>query len=161
MSLASLGAFVAAMGWLLIAASLAIVHDAHAPATHPLHLPDLFHWRPSAHADYRPLALAWLLGCVATLAPLLALRRLGKSLWLNPAPSFEAARRFRTLAHALLFNLIGGWVSSALASTQTGHYQAGFGVGDWGTLVAILLAYIVAGLVHEGATAADENRKFV
>lgn len=161
MSLASLATFAAGLGWLLIATSLAIVHGNGAPTASQSHLLGLFHWLPSAHADYRVLALALLLGCAATLAPLLALRRLGKSLWVNPAPSLETAQRFRTLAHALLFNLLGGWVSAALASTQTGQYQVGFGMGTWGLLVAILLAYIVAGLVHEGAAAASENREFV
>ena len=161
MSLASLAAFVAGLGWSLIAVSLAISHAKDPPAASSLHLLALFHWMPSAHADYRVLALALSLGCMATLAPLLALRRVGKSLWLNPAPSIEVARRFRTLAHALTFNLLGGWASSALASTQTGQFRAGFDVGTWGLLIAILLAHVVAALVQEGASAADENREFV
>lgn len=160
MSLASLAAFVAGFGWLMIGAGLILVRENTAKSG-TTHLLTLFHWLPSAHADYRTLAVAWLLGCTATLAPLLALRRLGKSLWSHTSPSLEVAQRFRSLAHALLFNLLGGAASAMLASTQTGRYQINFGMGFWGLLVAILLAYIVADLVREGATATAENREFV
>lgn len=161
MSLASLTAFAVGFGWLLIAAGLAVNHANGAPSTSTTRLLGLFHWLPSAHADYRVLALAWLLGCCATLAPLVALRRLGKSLWTSPALSLATAQRFRALAHALLFNLLGGWASALLAATQADPYRVGLGMGTWGLLVATLLAYIVAELVREGAAAADENHGFV
>lgn len=160
MSLASLSAFAAGLGWLMIAFGLAITYANKADSRMTRMLTH-FHWLPSEHADYRMLALAWLLGCAATLAPLLALRRLGKSLWQGPALSVDTARRFRALAHALLLNLVGGAASAMLASTRNGQLQIGFGLGTWGLLVAILLAYIVAELIREGAMAAVENREFV
>lgn len=160
MSLASLAAFVAGSGWLVIATGLILEH-ARVAESGTTRLLALFHWLPPAHADYRMLALAWLVGSAATLAPLLALRRLGKSLWLGPVPSPDVAQRFRTLAHTLLFNLLGGSASAMLASMQTGQYRVNFGMGTWGLLVAILLAYIVAELVREGAAATAENREFV
>jgi hypothetical protein len=161
MSLASLTAFAGGFGWLLIAAGLAINHANGTTSNGTTHLLRLFHWLPLAHADYRVLALAWVLGCWATLAPLVALRRLGKSLWTNPALSLATAQRFRALAHALLFNLLGGWAATLLAATQADQYRVGPGIGSWGLLVATLLAYIVAELVREGAAAADENHGFV
>lgn len=163
MSLASLAGFVAGIGWLVIGTCLVLSHAAGvgAATSHAHHLPVALQWLPAPEADYRVLALAWLLGCAATLAPLVTLRHLGKALWQQPSLNLVMARRFRTLAHALLFSLLGGWVSVALASTQPGQYQIGFGMGTWSLLAAILLAYIVAELVREGATAAAENRAFV
>lgn len=163
MSLASLAAFFAGGGWLIIAACLLLnraSHDSSATA-HAHHLLGTLQWLPSPQADYRILAAAWLLGCTATLSPLIALRRLGRSLWRNPSLNHNVARRLQVLAHALLFSLLGDWSAGILASSQAGHYRIVFGMGTWSQLTAILLAYIVAELVRQGATAAAENREFV
>lgn len=159
MSLSSLAAFIGGMGWLVIAASLVTANSGAAPPASRMLA--AIEWLPAPHADYRVLALAWLFGAAATLVPLLTLRRLGKSLWQQPALNPDMARRFLMLAHALLFSLLGGWTANLLASSQAGQYRIGFGMGLWSLLAGILLAYIVAELVREGATAVAENRNFI
>lgn len=159
MSLSSLMMFVSGIGWLVIAASLAMASNGASP--HAGRTLAAFRWLPAPQADHHVLALAWLSGCAATLAPLVALRRLGKTLWQNPVLNPDMARRFRAFARALLFSLFGGWLAAALASTQVGQYRIGFGMGTWSLLAAILLAYIVAELVSEGAAATAENHDFI
>ena len=54
-----------------------------------------------------------------------------------------------------------GFAASWIAASQVDDYQITFSLGFWGTVIASLLAYVVAEMVREGARAIEENREFV
>jgi hypothetical protein len=120
-----------------------------------------WHLLPSGPFDPWLLALAWLLGFVATMAPLVCLRRLGKALYVQPPLSAAVARCFLWLGHALIANIVVGFIASWIGASQIAHYRLTVSFGFWGTLTAAMLAYVVADLVREGARAIEENREFV
>lgn len=164
MSVASLFIFFAGGWWLLIA--LFAWQAAYLPATSAdgfsaQKLPEYWHLWPTKSFNGQILALAWLLGFSATAAPLICLRRLGKTLFQEAPLSFVVARRFRWLGHALGTSIILGFTAGWLATSQITDYRISFGSGFWATLTATLLAYVVADLVRDGAQAAKENREFV
>ena len=162
MSLASLLGFFTAMAWLMIALGLWQTSGA-GPTGSSSAQRMLEHWHmmPSRPFNAPMLALGWLLGFVATMAPLVCLRRLGKALHVQPPLSSLVAQRFRWLGHALLGNIAIGFVASCVAASQIKGYQITFSLGFWGTVIAAILAYVVAEMVREGARAIEENREFV
>ena len=162
MSIASLLAFFTVLTWLLIAFGLWQASGA-GPTGSSSAQRLLAHWHmlPSGPFNASMLALGWLLAFVATMAPLVCLRRLGKALHTQPPLSFIVARRFRGMGHALLANIVIGFAASWIAASQVDDYQITFSLGFWGTVIASLLAYVVAEMVREGARAIEENREFV
>src|SRR5574337_616578 len=150
MSLASVLTFCVVMMWLLIALGLWQASDAGPTEISSVQrMLERWHMMPNQPSDMPMLALAWLLAFVATIAPIVCLRSLGKALYTQPPLSFIVARRFLWLGHALL------------AASQIKAYQLTFSLGFWGTVIAAILAYVVAEIVREGARAAEENREFV
>ena len=162
MSLASVLAFFTIMGWLMIAVGL--MQASGAAATKSSSLPRVLeHWHmmPKQPFDMPMLALACLLAFVATMAPIVCLRRLGYALYTQAPLSFVVARRFSWLGHALVANIVIGFAAGVIAASQINEYQISFSLGFWGTFIAAILAYVVAEMVREGARAAEENREFV
>ncbi|MEP7186300.1 MAG: hypothetical protein ABI767_10725 [Rhodanobacter sp.] len=163
MSVASLFIFFAGGWWLLIA--LCSWEIAYLPSTSDglaaRALLEHWHLLPMELLNAHLIALAWLLGFSATVAPLVFLRRLGKTLYLQAPLSFAVSRRFRWLGHALGASIILRFTAGWLAASQLAEYQINFGSGFWATLTAAMVAYVVADLVRDGAQAAEENREFV
>lgn len=163
MSLASLFGFCAVVGWLTIAI---VVWRASGtgfvdqPMSHKLL--EYWHWTAANKPlDASVLALAWLLTLVATLAPIVCLRRLGYALYTQAPLSFIVARRFTWLGRALVANIVIGFVAGWIAASQIKEYEFSSSLGFWGTVLAAILAYVVADVIREGARAAEENREFV
>lgn len=163
MSLASAGTFIVAIWWLFVGINwqmaLTNAGQANDAASHDM----LMRWGalPLTGADWRILLAISLIGAIAALAPLMALRRLGSALYRGAPLSLPVAERFRGLARALTFNLIAGCIASLLSDYALATYRFNFSIGFWGTLVAAILAYLVAQIIREGALAAEENRAFV
>lgn len=162
MSLASIAGFFAVVWWLMIAlfawmaSGVSWTDAAKAQSV----LQD-WHLMPSQPANAWLLVLSWLVAFVATMAPIVCLRRLGNALYSQPPLSLAVARRFHWLGHALIANIFFGFVAAGIASSQINDYQVSFSLGFWGTFVAATIAYMVAEMVREGALAAEENRAFV
>ena len=150
------------MMWLLIALGLWQASGASSmePSSAKKLLED-WHMMPKKPFDASTFALAWLLSFVATMAPIVCLRRLGKALYTRPPLSFVVARHFLWLGRALVINIVIGAAASWIAASQIKDYQLTFSLGFWGTFIAAMLAYVVAEMVREGARAAEENREFV
>lgn len=162
MSLASVLTFCVVMMWLLIALGLWQASDAGPTEISSVQrMLERWHMMPNQPSDMPVLALAWLLAFVATIAPIVCLRSLGKALYTQPPLSFIVARRFLWLGHALVTNIVIGFAAALLAASQIKAYQLTFSLGFWGTVIAAILAYVVAEIVREGARAAEENREFV
>lgn len=162
MSVASVLAFCTIVVWLLIAFGLWQAHTLGASSPSSAQkLLERWHMLPEQPFDAPLLGLAWLLGFVATLAPIVSLRRLGKALYTQPPVSFLVARRFLSLGRALVSNIVLGGVAGWIAAGQIKQYQLSFSLGFWGTVIAAILAYVVADMLREGACAIEENREFV
>lgn len=163
MSLASLFGFCAILWWLLIALVVSNAVGAHAhDAPSSQALLKYWHWSVASEpVDGRRLVLAWLLALSATLAPIVCLRKLGHALYTQAPLSALVAQRFLWLGRALVANIILGVVAASIASSQIKQYEVSFSLGFWGTLIAAILAYVVADVIREGARAAEENREFV
>lgn len=164
MSISSAAAFFAGGWWLMIAMATWLVGRLPAGSGGSLAGQGLlgrWHLLPSGPFNSWLLASAWLLGFVATMAPLACLRRLGKALYAKPPLSTAVARCFLWLGHALSANIVLGFVASWIGASQIAHYRLTVSFGFWGTLVAAMLAYVVADLMREGARAIEENREFV
>ncbi|HEV7122326.1 MAG TPA: hypothetical protein VGN24_02740 [Rhodanobacter sp.] len=162
MSLASVLVFFTVIAWLLIA--LGLWQASGVGATASSSMPRLLkHWHmmPKQPLDLPMIALACLLAFVAALAPLVCLRSLGKALYSQPPLSFIVAGRFAWLGHALVINIVVGFAAGLIAASEIKDYQLTFSLGSLGTLIAAVLAYVVAEMVREGARAAKENREFV
>ncbi|HWU75851.1 MAG TPA: hypothetical protein VN043_05060 [Rhodanobacter sp.] len=163
MSLASLFGFCAAIWWLMIAlvvwrATGGLPNDA--PLSQKLL--KYWHWASTNKPiDASALGFAWLLTLVATLTPIVYLRRLGYALYTQPPLSFIVARRFLWLGRALVAHIVLGFAAGLIAVSQIKEYDFPFSLGFWGTFVAAILAYVVADVIREGARAAEENREFV
>ncbi|CAM5228555.1 hypothetical protein [Rhodanobacter lindaniclasticus] len=162
MSVASVLAFCTVMAWLLIAMGLWQASGTGPAESSSMHrLLEHWHMMPNRPFNASLLALAWLLAFVATMTPIVCLRRLGKALYTQPPLSFAVARRFLWLGRALVINIVIGFAASWVAASQIEAYQITFSLGFWGTVIAAILAYVVAELVREGARAIEENREFV
>ncbi len=163
MSLASLFGFCAVVWWLMIAFIVWSASGANSidpPSSQKLL--EYWHWAvANKPVNASMLALAWLLTLVATLAPIVCLRRLGYALYTQAPLSFIVARRFAWLGRALIANLVIGFVAGSIAASQVKKYDLSFSLGFWGTVLAAILAYVVADVIREGALAAEENREFV
>ena len=163
MSLASLFGFCAVVWWLMIAFIVwraSGTSSVDYPSSHKLL--EYWHWAAADKPlDASVLALAWLLTLVATLAPIVCLRRLGYALYTQAPLSFIVAQRFMWLGRALVANIVIGFVAGSIAASQIKEYQLSFSLGFWGTFIAAILAYVVAEMVREGALASEENREFV
>lgn len=165
MSIASLLAFMAGAAWLLIGIGLLAHLDAGVMGSSSSdRLLGFFGWLPASDASASRLGMVWLIGGSAAVAPPIALRRLGYRLWKTEGLDLELARRFRTLGHALSFNFVAGLTISVIGDGQwaagTAHRYS-FGTGSWSLIAAVLLAYLVAELMRDGAMAVAENRDFV
>lgn len=163
MSLASLFGFCAVVWWLMVAV---IVWRASGTSSidHPSSHKLLEYWNwavANKSLDTSVLALAWLLTLVATLAPIVCLRRLGYALYTQAPLSFIVAQRFLGLGRALVANIVIGFVAGAIAASQFKTYEFSSSLGFWGTVLAAILAYVVADVIREGTRAAEENREFV
>lgn len=171
MSIASVLAFFAVLAWLLAAWALSQAAGINASGASSVQITleissaqrllERWHMMPNRPFDAAALALAWLLAFVATMAPIVCLRRLGKALYVEAPLSFVVARRFLGLGHALVANIVIGFVAARIVASQITEYQSTFGLGFWGTVVAVILAYVMADIVREGARATEENREFV
>ncbi|MEO8810597.1 MAG: hypothetical protein ABI386_10160 [Rhodanobacter sp.] len=162
MSVASVLAFCTIMVWFLIALGLLqLSGDTTFKSTSLMRLLERWHMMPKQPFDLSTLALAWLLGFVAAIAPIVCLRRLGKALCTQPPLSFIVARRFLWLGRALVINILTGFAAAWIAASQVDEFQFSFSLGFWGTLIAAILAYVVADMIREGALAAEENREFI
>jgi hypothetical protein len=101
------------------------------------------------------------------LAPLFALRMLGRSLYRNEALTLPVANAFRQLAHSLLLYALLQFTSGLLAGfIDVGSDQPGFKYRiDFGQpyllVVACLCLYSVAPLMKLAAQAADDSRSIV
>ena len=161
-SLASLFGFCAVVWW-LTAAGLALTAssvNSVAPSSAQKVL-EHWHWVLKKLFDASALVWAWLLAWVATLAPIVCLRRLGYALYTQTPLSFIVAQRFLWLGRALIANIVIGFVAGSIAASQIKEYEFGFSLSFWGTVLAVILAYVVADMIREGARAAEENREFV
>lgn len=98
---------------------------------------------------------------VATLAPIVCLRRVGYALYTQAPLSFIVARRFMWLGRALIANIVIGFVAGSIASSQLKGYDFSFSLGFGGTVLAAIMAYVVADMIREGTRAIEENREFV
>ena len=163
MSLASLFGFCAVVWWLMIAFIVwraSGTNSVDYPSSHKLL--EYWHWAAADKPlDASVLALAWLLTLVATLAPIVCLRRLGYALYTQAPLSFIVAQRFMWLGRALVANIVIGFVAGSIAASQIKQYEFSSSLGFWGTVLAAILAYVVADVIREGARAAEENREFV
>lgn len=162
MSLASLSGFCVMVWWLTVAGLVWMASGVSSidPSSAQKVL-EHWHWVPNKPFDASILALAWLLALIATMAPIVCLRGLGKALYVETPLSFVVARRFLWLGRALVANIVIGFASGWIAASQIKEYQLTFSLGFWGTFIAAILAYIVADMIREGARAAEENREFV
>jgi len=162
MSLASMLIFFTVIAWLLIVLGLWQASGVGATESSSL-LRLLHHWHmmPKQPFDAPMIALASLLAFVAAMAPLVCLRSLGKALYAQPPLSFIVAGRFLWLGRALVINIVVSFAAGLIAASQIKDYQLTFSLGFLGTLIAAVLAYMVAEMVREGARAAEENREFV
>ena len=65
----------------------------------------------------------------------------------------------------MVANIVIGFAAESIAASQIKEYGFGFGfsfsLGFWGTVLAAILAYVVADIIREGALATEENREFV
>lgn len=162
MSLASLIGFCAIVWWLMViltvwsASGVSSIEPSSAQK-----VLEHWHWVLKKPFDASVLVWAWLLASVATLAPIVCLRRLGYALYTQAPLSFIVARRFLWLGRALVANMVLGFAAGSLAASQIKEYQFSFSLGFWGTVLAAILAYVVADIIREGARAAEENREFV
>ena len=162
MSVASVLAFFPVMMWLLIALGLWQASGAGPQGSSSAqHLLERWHMLPKQPFDASALSLAWLLAFVATMAPVVCLRSLGKALYTQAPLSFIVARRFLWLGRALVGNIVIAFAAGWIAATRIEAYQLTFSLGFWGTVIAAILAYVVAELAREGARALEENREFV
>lgn len=163
MSLASLFGFCVVIWWLVIALVVWRASGA-TPDDAPLsqHFLKYWHWAAASKpVDVIALALAWFLTLVANLAPIVCLRRLGYALYTQLPLSFIVARRFLWLGRALVANIVIGFAAGLIPAGQLKGYDFTFSLGFWGTVVAAILAYVVADVIREGARAAEENREFI
>ena len=162
MSLASVLVFFTVIAWLAIVLGFwqASAVDANKSSS-MLRLLEHWHMMPKQPFDAPMIAQACLLAFVAALAPLVCLRRLGKALYTQPPLSLIVAERFLGLGHALVINIVFSFAAGLIAASQIKDYQLTFSLGFLGTLIAAVLAYVVAEMVREGARAAEENREFV
>lgn len=109
-------------------------------------------------------AMLWTL---AYLAPLVALRRLGRSLYRDEALSRPVANAFRWLAHSLLgYGLLnlGSFVLASIAAETNKVPQHGLPFSTSGCylfLIACLCLYSVAHLMRLATEAADDARSIV
>ena len=160
MSLASLGMFATALGGLLLAFAVSEAYAGKSDAKPFLELaglgPDSLARMPPAMAVSVVLLLA-----ASAFACFAQLRRLGKALDRGPLLSIRVASRFRWLGHLLGLNLFAGLILPQLVSLQTTRIGLGFNGGFLISLIGVFVCYAVAGIVLEGAHAADENRGFV
>lgn len=162
MSVASVLAFCTVMVWLLIALGLWEASGAGPTETSSTQrLLERWHMMPNQPFNTTMIALAWLLSFVATIAPIVCLRSLGKALYTRPPLSLIVAKRFLWLGRALVINMVVGWGAAWIFASQIKEYQLSFSLGFWGTVIAAMLAYVVAEMIREGARAAEENREFV
>lgn len=162
MSISSVLAFCTILAWLLIGMALVLTGGASATkSSSSLRLLEHWHMMPTQPFDMPLLALACLLAFVAALAPIVCLRGLGKALYNQPPLSFIVGRRFLWLGHALVVNIVVGWIAAFIFASQIKQHQLSFSLGFWGTFIAAILAYVVAEIIREGALAAKENREFV
>ena len=163
MSLASLFGFCAVVGWLTVA--LIVWSASGVSSIEPSSARKVLeHWHwvvANKPAGASTLALGWLLTLVATLAPIVCLRRLGYALYTQAPLSFVVAQRFLWLGRALVANIVIGFAAGLIAASQIEGYDFTFSLGFWGTFMAAILAYVVADVIREGARAAEENREFV
>jgi hypothetical protein len=162
MSLASVAGFFAVVGWLTVAGMVLTL--SHTPSVDRSSAQTVLeHWQlmPKQAFDTWLLILSWLLAFIATMAPIMCLRQLGKALYTRSPLSLVVARRFHFLGHALVANIFIGFAAAWIAASQIKEYQISFSLGFWGTFIAAILAYVVAEMVREGARAAEENREFV
>lgn len=160
MSMASVAGFCTVVWWLLIAGlTVSAVRSTGPSEAQSI----LEHWQllPKQPADGWLLALIWLLVLVATMAPIVCLRRLGNALYTQPTLSAAVAKGFQWLGHTLIANIFIGFAAAAIAGSQIKDYQLTFSLGFLGTFIAATLAYVVAEIMREGARAAEENRAFV
>lgn len=162
MSLASLFGFCAIVWWLMLALFAWMVSDVSSinPSSAQKVL-EHWHLMPKQPGNPWLLTLSWLLAFLATIAPIVCLRRLGKALYTQAPLSLVVARRFHWLGHALVGNLVFGFAAAWIAASQIKEYQMTLSFGFWGVVIAATLAYVVAEMVHEGARATEENREFV
>lgn len=163
MSLASLFGFCAVVWWLMIALIVWSASGAISIAPPSWQkLLEYWHWAVANEpVNASMLALAWLLTLVATLAPIVCLRRLGYALYTQAPLSFIVAQRFAWLGRALVANIAIGFVAGSIAASQLKGYDFSFSLGFWGTVLAAILAYVVADMIREGARASEEHREFV
>lgn len=162
MSLASMAGVCAVVWWLMIGGM--VVEVSTASSGHPSSSQQLLEqWNlmPNQPARGWLLALIWLLAFVATMAPIVCLRRLGNALYTQAPLSLMVARRFQWLGNALAANIFFSFVATSLAAREIKDYQLTFSLGFLGTFIAATLAYVVAEIMREGAWAVEENREFV
>ncbi len=158
LSVASLPAFCTVMVWLLIA--LGLWQTSGASSMEPSssqRLLERWHMMPNLPFNAAMLALAWLLAVVASMAPIVCLRSLGNALYIQLPLSFIVARRILWPGRALVTKIAVFWI----AVSQVQEYQLTFSLGFRGTVIAAILASMVAGMVHEDARATEESREFV
>ncbi len=99
---------------------------------------------------------------IAVLAPLIALRRLAKALYQGSLLNMVVASRFDRLANTLLLSLLVSYLLPLRPGFPMGYIPAGNGFYSFFVfLIAIGLCHTMAGIIREGARAAEENRQFV
>ncbi len=162
MSVASVLAFCTVMAWLLIGFGLWQASNAGpgGPSS-AQNLLERWHLLPKQPFDTSALSFAWLLAFAASMAPIVCLRSLGKALYTQAPLSSIVAQRFLWLGRALVGNIVIAFAAGWIAATQIKAYQLTFSLGFWGTVIAAILAYVVAEMVREGALALEENREFI
>ncbi len=108
------------------------------------------------------IIVVFTLAFIAFLAPLIALRRLAKALYQGLLLNMVVASRFDRLANALLLSFLISYLLKLWSVIPMGYTPIATSFfGFFGFLIAVSLCHTMAGIIREGARAAEENQEFV